>query len=201
MADESKNKVMKQRTRVVLSEAEKFKAIQFYEDNVPIETILERFSISRSTFFNIRRDYYPVFLQTKLAAKVNGALNNKKQKIDTDAIEVGNEVTVWKKKAFNTLKKCIEVADKKLERELDKMENGQRELIDLSDISTFIKTIAPYVMATVPEEIDKEGDKTLAQKHQYIMNLIQNQQINITNNTNNNGNGNEEIADTGDQQG
>lgn len=197
MADESKNKVMKQRTRVVLSEAEKFKAIQFYEDNVSIETILERFNISRSTFFNIRRDYYPVFLQTKLAAKV-GALNNKKQKIDTDAIEVGNEVTVWKKKAFNTLKKCIEVADKKLEREMDKMENGQRELIDLSDISTFIKTIAPYVMATVPEEIDKEGEKTLAQKHQYIMNLIQNQQINITNN---NGNGNEEIADTGDQPG
>ena len=52
-------------------------------------------------------------------------------------------------------------------------------------------------MATVPEEIDKEGDQTLAKKHQYIMNLIQNQQINI----NNNENGNKEIANTGDQQG
>lgn len=188
----------KKRKKTMLSEAEKFRALQYYEDNVPIKDVMEKFGISKRTFFNIRRDYYPTFIQTKLAAKLkNAALNNKKQKLDTDAIIIGQEITVWKKRAFETLKKCIDVAEKKLERELVRIENDQREFIDLTQISTFIKTITPYVMATVPEEIDKDGDQTLAQKHQYIMQLIQNQQINVINNSD----GNETDTITGDQQG
>lgn len=185
--------------KLKMTEEFKWKVMEDYFNRVPTAVILKKWGIGRSYLYRIKATHGDAYLQTKnkvpkvVEAGEVPTIYRKTENVN----DYTAEIVMLKNDIMEALRKTVLVADIKLTKELERLQGGGKEQLPMKDVTGWYSAIAPYVLVTVGDEAPEDGKgNTVANKHRYIMQLIQNQQVN-----NFKDDGYKENTVAGDQQG
>lgn len=141
-----------------------------------VDQITRRWGIGSSTFYKIKKEFLDIYQKRKKESpEVRNALMPCDIKFD-----VSRRNVIVQEKTIEAMEKLLTIANEKLNREIQRQAGDEsiKEIVTMKELVDFFRAMSPYVLSPVIPEGEGQDGRSMFKKREFILNLIQNQQIN-----------------------